>query len=69
VCDLFDEIDDWMRSTASWFGMQWAEGGLDLRFDQDFLDELGRAMASHEEFEVFTARHSYNQDRASNMDR
>ena len=68
VCDLFDKLDEWMRSSASWFGMQWVEGGLDLRFDQDFLDELRRAMASHEEFDIFTAQHGCNQDRASNMD-
>ncbi len=68
VCDLFDEIDNWMRSDRAREGMQWIEGGLDVRFDEDFRDELRETLSSDESIDSLIKYHGYQQDRAANMD-
>lgn len=68
VCDVFDEVDALLRAGNRAFGMQYAESGLDVAFDQASIIAYEEAMESAEKFEQFVERLNYMNDRHANMD-
>jgi len=67
VVSLFDELDEWLRHSKIWPGIAWAESGLDLPFEANFLNDMRRA-ADAGEFDQFLATVSYQVEQAENMD-
>jgi hypothetical protein len=69
VCALFDELDAWLRSGPVKHGVQWAESGLDVPFNPEFLTEFRAASGADDAtFERFLRRMDYMVDQAANMD-
>ena len=51
VCSLFDEFDGWLQDEALPTAWRFAGSGLDMRFDQKYLDELLEVSADLKAFE------------------
>lgn len=67
VTSLFDEIDAWLRRSHVGPGIAWAEEGLNISFEPEFLERMRQAVAAGE-FDEFLTRISYKDDQARNMD-
>lgn len=69
ICALFDELDAWLRAGPVKHGMQWAESGLDVPFNPEFLTEFRTSSGAGDEvFERFLRHMGYMADQAVNMD-
>lgn len=69
VCALFDELDAWLRAGPVKHGVQWAESGLDVPFNPEFLTEFRAASgAGDAAFERFLHRMDYMVDQVANID-
>jgi hypothetical protein len=67
VTALFDEMDAWLRQSYVGPGIAWADEGLNISFEPEFLTELHQAVAAGE-FDDLLSRTSYMADQATNMD-
>jgi hypothetical protein len=67
ICQLFDELDAWLETGSSEYGLIWAKAGLDVRFDDDFQAELDQAI-DNDRFEELVEETSYIVDRHMNME-
>jgi hypothetical protein len=69
ICNLFDEVDAWMRSGPTRFGMRWAmNAGLEVAFNASFLAQYRAAMVSEQQFEDFLMLQCQLWERYTNMD-
>lgn len=62
-----DAVDDWLKSAPLAPAMRWIVAGLDVRFDQEFRDELASALQANELDELIDL-HAYQWERNTNMD-
>lgn len=67
VTSLFDEMDAWLRQSRVGPGIAWADEGLNISFEPEFLEELRQAVATGG-FEELLTRTSYMADQSTNMD-
>jgi len=67
VTALFDEMDAWLRQSYVGPGIAWADEGLNISFEPEFLTKLRQAVAAGE-FDGLLTRTSYMADQATNMD-
>ena len=67
VTALFDEMDAWLRQSYVGAGIAWADEGLNISFEPEFLTTLRQAVAAGE-FDDLLTRTSYVADQATNMD-
>jgi len=67
ICELFDAFDDWLKGSSASYGIQWAEAGLDVRFDSEFFANIVEAI-DNDRLEQLMADTSYMVDMHENMD-
>jgi hypothetical protein len=67
VSALFDEMDAWLRQSHVGPGIAWADEGLNISFEPEFLTKLRQAVAVGE-FDDLLTKTSYMADQATNMD-
>jgi hypothetical protein len=68
ICAVFDEVDEWMRSGPTRYGMRWlSKTSLDVPFNAPFLAKYRRAMTSEEAFDNFLNRQCELWDRSATM--
>ncbi|MFF4190996.1 hypothetical protein [Nonomuraea sp. NPDC001831] len=69
LCMLFDEIDAWLRAGPLVFGIDWAEEGLDVPFNPEFLAAFRSAAgAGSEAFSEFLEHASCAAEMVAGMD-
>ena len=68
ICELFDDFDSFLHSSALRHGVQFAEAGLRVSFDSASVAQYRAAMQSDEEFAEFLDQHAEMQMRYDNMD-
>lgn len=66
VFAFFDELDVWLKGRLP-EATEWAESGLDVRFDGEFRTELS-AVVAQGGFADFLRRWDLRADMAANMD-
>jgi hypothetical protein len=64
----FSYVDDWLRTSKASYGIRWAEGGLDVAFDEDSRAKYLAAMASEDEFDEYLERESMRADMIANFE-
>ncbi|WP_328855284.1 hypothetical protein OHB01_10705 [Microbispora hainanensis] len=67
ICELFDSFDAWLETGPAYHGMQWAAAGLDVRYDDEFYNEV-RSAIDGDSFDELLDRTSYLVDLHTNMD-
>jgi len=67
ICSLFDEVDLFLRSGPTKYGVRFAESGLDLPFDAKSISRYRSASASDEDFERFVEYVGYMADLSINI--
>jgi len=69
LTQLFDDVDKWLRTSALWPGVLWAEASMDVPFNPEFLSDFRRAAASGgQNFREFVDNWSEAIDRAANLE-
>lgn len=68
VCGLFDEVDEWLKTTGIPMAWLLAESGLDLSFDEKHISEMLAAASDLASFDEWLDRESYFADMYSNAD-
>jgi len=68
VCELFDRVDAYLRDGPTFYGMRFAESGLDVAFDAKSHQDYQEAMESEEQFGEMIDRLAYITDTNANMD-
>jgi len=68
ICDLLDEVDDFLKTGKTKYGVTFAEAGLDVAFDKESLTEYSKAMKSDDKFESLIERIAYEDMIFVNMD-
>lgn len=63
---LFDEVDAWLDTVLP-EAMEWCRSGLNVRFDEDFREQVADARLAGE-FAVLLERYAYHQEVIDNMD-
>lgn len=68
VCTLFDQVDNWLKDSGLPSAWKYAESGLDLRFDEGYLEEMLSAANEPARFDEWLDHESYMADMYSNAD-
>jgi hypothetical protein len=68
ITNAFAEVDEWLRTTKTRYGIRFAEAGLDVAYDEESRRQYAEAMADDDEFEQFIEATSRMQDDLANFD-
>lgn len=68
ICDLLDEVDDFLKTGTTKYGVTFAEAGLDVAFDKNALTVYSEAMKSDDKFESLIEGIAYQNMIFDNMD-
>lgn len=68
ICDSLDEVDDFLRTGKTKYGVMFAESGLDVSFSRKSLVKYKVAAQSHAKFISFIEREAYYDSIFTNMD-
>lgn len=68
ICSLFDEVDLFLKSGLTKYGVCFAESGLGVLFDTQSISRYRAAAASDEDFERFIEHVAYMDTLSVNMD-
>ncbi|QQR88927.1 MAG: hypothetical protein IPJ88_11935 [Myxococcales bacterium] len=68
VFSIFDEFDRFLTQGHFAFAHEWVSSGLNVRFDQEAMNEYRAAMKTKEEFSKYIDRVADEVDRHTNMD-
>ncbi|PZV18097.1 MAG: hypothetical protein DCF22_02300 [Leptolyngbya sp.] len=62
ICGLLDDFDSWLKDEALPIAWQFAESSLNLRFDQEYINQLHAVSDTKEAFKVWLERERYHED-------
>lgn len=68
IIGIFDETDEYLRSSDLEFGYIFAESGLPVAFDLRSRKKYEAAMTDHDTFQEFLEHEGWRHDRSINMD-
>lgn len=68
ITNVFTEVDQWLRSAKTKYGIRFAEAGLDVAYDAESRRKYAEAMADNDVFERFMEATSRMQDDLANFD-
>lgn len=68
ITKSFTEVDEWLRTAKTKYGIRFAEAGLDVAYDDESRKQYARATAGVDEFELYLEATSRRQDDIANFD-
>jgi hypothetical protein len=68
ICELFDEIDNFLASSHTRYGYKYARTGLSVSFFEDARAEYHLAMSDDLAFDEMVQRHVWDAERVLNLD-
>ena len=68
ITQAFDEVDEWLLTAKTKYGIRFAAAGLDVMYDERSRRQYAEAMTDNEEFERFLDASSRMQDDIANFD-
>lgn len=61
-------MDEWLRTAKTKYGIRFAEGGLDVVYDEESRRQYAQATADEDAFERYIEATSREQDDIANFD-
>lgn len=68
IAKSFAEVDEWLRTAKTKYGIRFAEAGLDVVYDDESRKQYAQAAADDDEFERYIEATSRMQDDIANFD-